>query len=252
VPSDALKVELQSVADHISETTPLAFSPGMLDSWGGALARETAVERGLSATLWGGAASVGRVVAAFHLPGVQPSPDDFPLSCCAVSFDNPYAENHASMIHRALRAALPEESRIGDIFTSAGEWFAFLRIESDSSAGNFEVTRAGSAGLSFALVQRPWPVPDLGGSRIHNTTVSSLRVDSLLSAAFKPSRSQMSRLAEAALVFVNDTRICRKNVFLKEGDTAIARGYGRLKVLAVSGETRRGRQRVSLEIDPVR
>jgi len=239
---DPLREELASLAAGAGAGSVL-FSRGMLGAWGVELAREAAAEAGVSVALWGGAQRTSRVAAAFHV-GEPPSPGGFPLVCLKAVFVNPYVEDRLRVILRALRDAGVEDDAVGDLFEANGDWSIFLRIPGD----DLQFVPLDSREVRFEPHTRPWPEPALRQSRVVNSTVSSLRVDSLLSAAFKPSRSQMSKLAEAALVFINGRRISKKNVFLKEGDRAVARGYGALNVLAVSGETRKGRKRVSIEV----
>ena len=61
-------------------------------------------------------------------------------------------------------------------------------------------------------------------------------------AAYRLSRSEAQRLISAGLVKLNHAPQTRSDMRLGEGDLISARGYGRVRVEALEGESRRGRQ----------
>ena len=77
-------------------------------------------------------------------------------------------------------------------------------------------------------------------------TVSALRLDAVLAAACRISRAAAAELIEAGQVRLNH-QLTEKNAFsLKEGDLLSVRGYGRIRVGAVEGVSKKGRLRVRL------
>ena len=72
------------------------------------------------------------------------------------------------------------------------------------------------------------------------------RLDAVLAAACRLSRSEAQRLVAAGLVKLNHAPTLRGDAKLSEGDLISARGYGRVKVVAFQGESRRGRQIVQV------
>ena len=77
-------------------------------------------------------------------------------------------------------------------------------------------------------------------------TVSSERLDAVLAAGLKLSRSEAQRLIEAGLVKRNHAPELRGDVHLEEGDLLSVRGYGRMKILEFEGRTRKGRLAVRI------
>ena len=77
-------------------------------------------------------------------------------------------------------------------------------------------------------------------------TVQQQRLDAVLAAACRLSRSEAQRLIAAGLVKLNHVPNTHSDAKLTEGDLISARGYGRIRVEAFGGETRRGRQVVSV------
>lgn len=76
---------------------------------------------------------------------------------------------------------------------------------------------------------------------IRKGTVSSIRLDSVLSIAFPLSRSKLTGLIEGGKVFVNGKLITTNACRLKENDIISVRGMGRIKYLAALSETKKGR-----------
>ncbi len=72
-------------------------------------------------------------------------------------------------------------------------------------------------------------------------TVASVRLDSVLSIAFRESREHMKNYINAEKVFVNGKCITRPDFALKEGDIVSARGLGKFLFVSTGNETRKGR-----------
>ena len=77
-------------------------------------------------------------------------------------------------------------------------------------------------------------------------TVQQERLDAVLAAACRLSRSEAQRLIAGGLVKLNHAPCLRADAKLSEGDLISARGYGRVQVTAFQGESRRGRLVVSV------
>ena len=78
-------------------------------------------------------------------------------------------------------------------------------------------------------------------------TVASVRLDALLSLAFRTSRSSMVNLIEGGKTFVNGKMITSNGYHLKSGDIISVRGYGRFRFCEVAGATKKGRNLVKLQ-----
>lgn len=79
-----------------------------------------------------------------------------------------------------------------------------------------------------------------------NCTISSLRLDAVLAAACKISRSEAADLIEAGRVQINHQVIEKIAASVKENDLLSVRGQGRIRLEAVEGLSRKGRCRVRL------
>ena len=79
-------------------------------------------------------------------------------------------------------------------------------------------------------------------------SVSSLRLDSLLSIAFSSSRSKLVAYIENGKVFVNGKLITSNGYQIKENDIVSVRGLGRFKYIETMSQTKKGRYYVTLHL----
>jgi RNA-binding protein YlmH len=77
-------------------------------------------------------------------------------------------------------------------------------------------------------------------------TVSSLRLDTMISSIYQISRTKSQTLINAGLTKVNWTSVENTSFECGEGDTLSVRGYGRAKVFAIEGKTKKEKWRISI------
>lgn len=77
-------------------------------------------------------------------------------------------------------------------------------------------------------------------------TVAALRLDAVLALGFGLSRSRAVLLIKGGLVGVNGRPVEAPSRKLKEGDRLSVEGRGSLEIAALTGESRKGRQRIKL------
>ena len=99
---------------------------------------------------------------------------------------------------------------------------------------------AGKAPLDFHVLAETPEMPEPDGTRF-SAVVSSLRLDGVLAAAYRLSRSEAAESIRAGLVKVNHLVCDRVDVPLKEGALLSMRGKGRVRLVSVDGMTRKQR-----------
>ncbi len=77
-------------------------------------------------------------------------------------------------------------------------------------------------------------------------TVSSARIDSVIAKLYHISRSQSLALFGAGKIFVNGIATENNSYSLKKGDLVTVRGYGKFIYYGFAGETKKGKERVSV------
>lgn len=80
------------------------------------------------------------------------------------------------------------------------------------------------------------------------TTISSLRVDSVVAAAFNYSRNRAKTAIERGLVRVNWEDIERPDYQLAVHDLLSVRHAGRIRLAAENGMTKKGKIKVTLDV----
>ena len=80
------------------------------------------------------------------------------------------------------------------------------------------------------------------------TTVSSLRLDAIISGALNLSRKDSQRLVNSGFVKVNWEPIEKAHNELKEGDMISVRGYGRFVLYSILGKSKKDRFRINIRL----
>ena len=77
-------------------------------------------------------------------------------------------------------------------------------------------------------------------------SVASVRLDAVLSLAFKSSRSKMVPLIEGSQVFINGKLVTSPSASLKEDDLVTVRHMGKFRYVGVQNQTKKGRLYVAV------
>lgn len=80
------------------------------------------------------------------------------------------------------------------------------------------------------------------------TSVASIRLDSIISAAFSKSRSTMSEYIKAGKVFINGKCFTSCSKDLNDGDLVSVRGLGKLRFSGSQGTSKKGRTYVKIDL----
>ena len=199
--------------------------------------RAAANEAGVHAAFFGGYADAERRIAAFH---DGDAPEYFPIETLEMRWNAKFAEaKHRDLLGAVMGLGL-ERDATGDVCLGEEAGVAYLFCTEDIAdyiAANLESAGRASLKISRAGEVRIAP-PEGTGIRV---TVQTLRLDALLAAGYKLSRSEAQRLISAGLVKLNHAVEERGDVHLQAGDLISARGYGRLRIDEIQGETKKGR-----------
>ena len=134
----------------------------------------------------------------------------------------------------------------GDILVREdGADILILRDIADFLLANYE--KAGHTSLALSIVG----LQDLNTGAVRTeekrVAVASLRLDSLLSAAFGLSRGKAQEAIRSGIVLVNSRVLLKPDFLLQEGDKMVLRGRGKAVLREVSGRTKKDRTFVVLE-----
>lgn len=194
--------------------------------------------------LWGGFEEAQRkMLCVFDEYSKEYIADEFPMKCLTFIFRKEDKLSHRDFLGSFMAQRLKRET-IGDIIISEGKAQVFVTdvaaklIMSDiSKIGRIGVKISDSEPFSF-IVQQSFE--DFG------STVASLRLDCIVSAAAKVSRENAARLIRSEKVSVNHLPVVSVSHELSEGDIITVRGSGKFILNGVNGTTKKGRIHINL------
>lgn len=203
----------------------------------------SARQAGISCLLEGGTPQAERRVAMFTDAGCKP---DWPIVCLEIAWHIRYgAPGHRDILGSLLGLGIGREM-IGDLFVREGCAYALVLRDMHAYVAS-SLTRAGRVPVRTGVLTR-WPVLNAAEEtgKTVRSSVSSLRLDSLLSAAFSVSRGKASALVASDRVQVNHQPENRPDHLIDEGSVVSVRGIGRMRLASVDGHTKKGRIGITL------
>lgn len=174
--------------------------------------------------------------------------EPYPILCLKVEPHAPKFAEH--LTHRDFLGAIMnlgiERSTVGDIFVQDKEAYVFCQkgiasyLEEQLTQVRHTQVKCTETAVSEELRA---PVFE----RI-SMSVSSARIDAVISGVYHLPRSQSIELFKAGRIYVNGRLTENNSYVLKEGDGITVRGFGRFTYKGEQGETRKGRIRSCVEI----
>ncbi len=196
----------------------------------------------LSPVLFGGFDDAERKMVAFIPDDIAP---EFPI--CVVRFSSPRISSlsHRDFLGSILGLGIKRE-KCGDIIIKEDEAYAFLSEDIASYVAN-NITKIGREGVKASLVEPSLiSLPEKSFREIKGT-VSSLRLDAIISLFSGCGRGKASEIISGGLVFINGICATKNDMHLKDGDTISLRGKGKA-TLNVGGTSKKDRIFVTLNV----
>lgn len=164
--------------------------------------------------------------------------DDFPVCCIKVEYNSHKKLTHRDFLGAILSLGIKRE-KIGDISVSDNcAYIAAAKIISVALMN--ELSTVGSCAVSCELCDSfPSSVKaDLSSIR---ASVSSLRLDSVVSAAIKQSRQNTQNIIRRCGVKLNCREIFAPDAKVFENDIFSIKGYGKFVLSEVLGQSKKGK-----------
>jgi RNA-binding protein YlmH len=209
------------------------------------------IERELSfvpVTAFGGTKDCERVMLRFGSEELCGYEETFPISCIEIS---PLIEKFGEELsHRDYLGALMnlgiERGTLGDIIIIGKTAYLFCTEQmTPYILDSLDKVRHTSVRCQVAQ-----NIPESTVTRLERKTlqVSTARTDSIIAKLYNMSRSESVELFRAKRVFVNGRLNENNSGQLKPEDKVSVRGFGRFKFIGVSGETRKGKLNVDVDM----
>lgn len=166
---------------------------------------------------------------------------DFPIKAVKIISNTKFSKelSHRDFLGSVLGLGI-DRSKVGDIFIFEDFTIVFVNEEIAAYISS-NLERVGKAPVTTEVFDsRSIELPQ-GKTEEKTATVSSLRADALVGAAFNISRGKAQTLIDGEKVFVNWSSLLNGSKQLKEGDMISVRGLGRAKVSSIGGRTKKDR-----------
>lgn len=195
----------------------------------------------------GGFPDAERIMIGFLTEGVAADEIHFPIAFIHASPKAPkYSEE---LTHRDYLGALMnlqiDRSRLGDLIIKDNEALIICE-ENLSDLIISELTRVRKTDV-ICKKEESFLTDFLPKRELCEGTISSLRLDALLGRALNISRGRSGELITSGKVLVNGREINELSYVPKTNDRISIRGFGKLRFLDSSGETKKGRLKISFE-----
>lgn len=168
----------------------------------------------------------------------------FPIAMLTFIYKKEFSLSHSDFLG-ALMALGIKRSCLGDIVVESGHTVVFAKKEmaeyicgNMNKVGRVGVTVNEGINTDFSPVKR---FSDI------SVTVSSMRLDCIVSALTGLSREKSSAMILSGNVFIDNTEILKQNFAVKAGDTVTIRRKGKFIVDSVNGSTKKGRIKISVK-----
>lgn len=173
--------------------------------------------------------------------------DDFEVELVEIIYPVKFSTlSHGKILGTLVSTGIKREY-FGDIISDGARWQVFVAKE----IASFIITQVEKIGkISVRLEKRKYtemivPKDDWTQER---TTLSSLRLDNLISTVYNISRQRSKQLIESGKVKVNWTENIRSDFLVDLLDIVSIRGFGRIQIQELEGKTKKDKVRLLLGV----
>lgn len=192
---------------------------------------------------FGGYEGAQRTVLGLFAPYSEHSDDDFPIIPLTFSYRQADKLSHRDFLGCIMAQRVSRES-VGDIIVSGGKTVVFLykTVVNEISC----LDKIGRVGVKVSQEFDESIVPVQEFQQI-DSTVASLRLDCVLSAALKISREKASALIKSKGAEVNYTSVYAPDLQITEGSVFSVKGCGKFILETVGGISKKERIHITLQ-----
>ena len=195
----------------------------------------------------GGIGGAERKRALFYPDYYTPSKEDFGLSLFEIVYPRKFSQLHHGQVLGTLANSGLDRSVLGDILTDGNHWQVVVE-QQIADYIQLQIEKIGRIKVKLEPISFDQAVENLDEYETQTTTLSSLRIDNLISDAFNFSRKVAKDLIREKRIHVNWTLVDKPDWKIGVHDIVSVRKYGRIKVLDLLGETRKDKLRVKIGV----
>ena len=152
---------------------------------------------------------------------------------------------HPDFLGSLLGLGIKRE-KIGDILILEDECLIFV-VENIAGYITENLTKVGRKGVETQVIEPKDAVIPQRKTELIRATVAALRLDAVVAAAIRTSRSAATNVIAEGRVFVNWSQTDSPSFKIKPGDVFSVRGFGRFRLAEEISTTRKGRTGICIE-----
>lgn len=195
--------------------------------------------------LFGGYENAERCMLGVFPEWQEPDEELFPLHVLRVRKRYEKPLSHRDYLGTVLSLGI-ERNKIGDILVSEDGAYMFVSEDiADFICDN--VCKVAGCGVDISICPKDEVKLPERRFELIETVAGSLRLDAVLAAMLKISRSDAKAQIASGRVSVNHIEITNGDFILKENDLLSVRGFGRAELSELGGRTRSDRIHVTLK-----
>ncbi len=193
---------------------------------------------------FGGAENSERKRAYIYPGYFELKDEDFQIGLYEVGYPRKFIQLDHRMVLGSIMSLGLKRDKFGDIRKS-GDRIQFFMAEEVESYIFLELNQIGKAKVTIQK-QADDPISSDEQWRESEKTVSSLRLDVILAAAYNISRQKSQNLIQQGLIKVNWEKVEQTAFECMASDVLSVRGMGRCKIIEIQGKTKKDRWRIKV------
>ncbi len=169
---------------------------------------------------------------------------NLPLSFCKISYNKKYSKilQHKDFLGAIIGIGIKRE-KLGDI--NLFDEYAIVTVYKDITSyitNNLEYVGKTKVCIAEVTLDDCENIMQQKEKKEKVITVSSLRIDTVISTIFNLSRSNASKIINSEKVFLNWSVCSTVSKEIAEGDIVTVRGYGRVQISNSKGRSKKGKE----------
>ncbi len=201
----------------------------------------------LSFSFYGGYESAERRRAIIYPDYYEPTIDEYDICLFEIVYPTKFGQlSHGKILGTVVSTGVKREY-FGDIISDGVRWQIFVKADIASyvalqvqKIGSFSVRLEEKKYVDILMPKDDWTLEKL--------TVSSLRLDNMISSVYNISRQRSKQLIEAGKVKINWTENKRPDFVLDLLDIVSVRRFGRIQIKEFEGKTKKEKYRLLLGV----
>lgn len=196
-------------------------------------------------SFYGGYLNSERCCAVLYPDYYSVLQDDYGIELVEIKYPQKFADiSHGKVLGTILSTGIEREC-IGDIITDGSMWQVLLK----KSIANFvcqQVIKIGNVGVRLLIKDLSDIIIPTEDWNDESLTISSLRIDNIISSVYNVSRQRSKKMIESGKVKLNWRPIERPDIVLDYNDIISVRGFGRIQLRELEGKTKKEKIRLSI------